>query len=159
MAMPAQERSRLPLTFGIGAAIVLLLVGGVVLLSRYSEPAGNQALQPLPMGPAEQAYASQVHFLDVKMSRAANFLNQEVTFLFGTMENSGSRRIRQMEVTVEFQDVFGQVILRETQRLFPPRAAPLGAGEQREFELGFEAVPPQWNQVYPSMRITGLSLE
>ena len=70
------------------------------------------------MGPSEQAYAPQIHFLEPKMSRAANFLNQEVTFIFGTVENGGNRKVKQIEITLEFHDPFNQVVLRDTQRLF-----------------------------------------
>ena len=89
--IPSEERSRLPVAFIVGLVIVAILVGGAVLLSRYSSPAGPEAVKPLPMGPSEQAYAPQIHFLEPKMSRAANFLNQEVTFVFGTIENGGKR--------------------------------------------------------------------
>jgi hypothetical protein len=156
--IPSEERSRLPIAFVAGLVIVTLLLGAAVLLSRYSTPVGPQVLKPLPMGPAEQAYAPQIHFLEPKMSRAANFLNQEVTFVFGTLENGGNRRIKQIEITLEFHDPFNQVVLRDTQRLFFPGAAPLAPGQQRDFQVGYEHVSAQWNNVYPSIRITGLDL-
>jgi hypothetical protein len=156
--IPSAERSRLPVAFGIGLVIVALLVGAAVLFSRYSTPAGPEALKPLPMGPSEQAYASQIHFLEPKMSRAANFLNQEVTFVFGTMENGGNRRIKQIEITLEFHDPFNQVVLRDKQRLFSQYDAPLAAGQQRDFQVGYEHISAQWNNVYPTIRITGLDL-
>ena len=157
--IPSAERSRLPVAFVIGLVIVALLVGAAVLFSRYSTPAGPEALKPLPMGAAEQAYASQIHFLEPKMSRAANFLNQEVTFIFGTMQNSGNRRIKQMEITLEFHDPFNQVVLRDKQRLFSQYDAPLGAGQQRDFQVGYEHISAQWNNVYPTIRVTGLDLD
>lgn len=156
--IPSAERSRLPVAFVIGLVIVALLVGAAVLLSRYSTPAGPEALKPLPMGPTEQAYASQIHFLEPKMSRAANFLNQEVTFIFGTMENGGNRRIKQIEITLEFHDPFNQVVLRDKQRLFSQYDAPLTAGQQRDFQVGYEHISAQWNNVYPTIRVTGLDL-
>jgi hypothetical protein len=156
--IPSAERSRLPVAFVIGLVIVALLVGAAVLFSRYSTPAGPEALKPLPMGPSEQAYASQVHFLEPKMSRAANFLNQEVTFIFGTMENGGNRRIKQMEITLEFHDPFNQVVLRDKQRLFSQYDSPLAAGQQRDFQVGYEHISAQWNNVYPTIRVTGLDL-
>jgi len=116
-------------------------------------------VKPLPMGPSEQAYASQIHFLEPKMSRAANFLNQEVTFIFGTMENGGNRRIKQIEITLEFHDPFNQVVLRDKQRLFSQYDAPLAAGQRRDFQVGYEHISAQWNNVYPTIRITGLDLD
>ena len=157
--IPSEERSRLPVAFLAGLVIVTLLIGGAVLLSRFSSPAGPDTVKPLPMGPFEQGYAPQIHFLEPKMSRAANFLNQEVTFMFGTIENGGKRRIRQIEITLEFHDPFNQVVLRDTQRLFPPNAPPLAPGQRRDFQIGYESISAQWNNVYPSIRVTGLDFD
>jgi hypothetical protein len=157
--LKSEERSRIPVTFIAGLVIVAILTGGIVLLSRYSAPAGPEVLKPLPMGPEEQAYAPQIHFLEPKMSRAANFLNQEVTFVFGTLENAGNRPIKQIEITLEFHDPFNQVVLRDTQRLFLPNAVPLPPGEQRDFQIGYEHISAQWNNVYPAIRISGLDLK
>jgi hypothetical protein len=153
----SEERSRLPVAFLAGIVIVVLLTGAAVYLSRYAGPAGPEVVKPLPMGPAEQAYAPQIHFLEPKMSRAANFLNQEVTFVFGTLENSGNRPIKQIEVTLEFHDPFNQVVLRDVQRLFPPNADPLSPGQQRDFQIGYEHISAQWNNAYPTIRVTGLA--
>lgn len=157
--IPTEERSRLPVAFLAGIAVVSLLIGTAVLINHFSTPAGPIVEKPLPMGSDEQAYAAQIQFLEPKMSRAANFLNQEVTFVFGTVENGGQRAIRQIEVTLEFHDVFNQVVLRDKQRLFGPQAAPLRPGQQRDFQLGYEHISAQWNQTYPAIRITGLDLK
>ncbi len=157
--IPSEERSRLPVAFLAGLVIVALLVGAAVLYSRYAVPAESEVEKPLPMGPAEQAYARQIHFLEPKMSRAANFLNQEVTFVFGTVENAGDRKVKQIEITLEFHDPFNQVVLRDTQRLFLPNAAPMLPGQQRDFQVGYEHISAQWNNVYPTIRVSGLSFK
>ena len=157
--IPTEERSRLPVAFLAGIVVVSLLIGGAVLINHFSTPAGPVEEKPLPMGPAEQAYAPQIRFLEPKMSRAANFLNQEVTFVFGTLENAGLRPIRQIEITLEFHDVFNQVVLRDKQRLFNPNAVPLPPGQQRDFQIGYEHISAQWNQTYPAIRVTGLDLK
>jgi hypothetical protein len=156
--IPAPERSRLPVAFLVGLVIVTLFIGAAVLLSRYSTPSGPETLKPLPMGPSEQAYASQIRFLEPKMSRAANFLNQEVTFIFGTIENVGNRKIKQVEITLEFHDPFNQVVLRDQQRLFLPDAPAMLPGQQRDFQVGYEHISAEWNNVYPTIRVTGLQL-
>lgn len=157
--IPTEERSRLPIAFLVGIVIVTLLVTGAVLYSRYATPAGAEIDKPLPMGSAELAYAPQIHFLEPKMSRAANFLNQEVTFVFGTVENGGDRKIKQIEITLEFHDPFNQVVLRDTQRLFLPNASPMLPGQQRDFQVGYEHISAQWNNGYPTIRVTGLSFK
>ena len=157
--IPTEARSRLPVAFMVGIVIVALLVGAAFLYSRYSAPAGPVVEKALPMGPAETAYAPQLHFLEPKMSRAANFLNQEVTYIFFTTENAGNRKVQQIEVTVEFHDPFNQVILRDKQRLFLDAAAPFLSGQQRDVQIPYEHIPPQWNEAFPTVTVSGLAFK
>lgn len=157
--MLQENKSSVPFAFLAGLGVVLLLLGGAFLLTRVSRPKPSGAEDRLPMNATEQAYARQIRFLDLKMSRAANFLNQEVTFMFGSVVNDGARAIREMEATIEFRDPFNQVVLRDTRRVLGARAAPLAAGQSREFQFTFEHVPSDWNRQYPVIRVTGLLLE
>jgi hypothetical protein len=157
--MGEEEKSRAPLVLLVGVGAALLLIGIFYLVARLTPAPAKTVEQPLPMGPAEQAYAQQIQFLEPKVARAANFLNQEVTFVFGTVLNNGPRPIRQIEVTLEFHDVFNQVVLRDKQRLFSPTAVPLAPHDRRDFQLGYETLPVQWNQAYPTIHITGLLLQ
>lgn len=156
--MTPEDKSRTPTAFLAGVAVILLLLGGVFLLTRGTR-SGLPAPQRLPMGAAEQEYAKQIRFHGFQMSRATNFLNQEVTFVFGTVTNGGARKIAEIEVTVEFRDLFSQVVLRDTRRVLGRRSAPLPAGQSREFQFSFDHVPADWNRQYPSIRVIGLSLE
>jgi len=153
------EKSRAPIVLLVGVAAALLLIGIFYLVARLTPTPTKAVEQPLPMGPAEQAYVPQIQFLEPKVARAANFLNQEVTFVFGTVLNNGPHPIRQIEITLEFHDPFNQVVLRDKQRLFSPTAVPLAPHDQRDFQLGYETLPVQWNQAYPTVRITGLELQ
>lgn len=157
--MPTEERSGLPIAFLIGIVIVSLLVGAAILYSRYSSSSDSEVEKPLPLGVEEQSYASNIHFLEPKMSRAANFLNQEVTYVFFTVENAGTRRVQNIEVTVEFHDPFNQVILRDKQRLFLPNAPPFEPGQKRDVQIPYEHIPPQWNNGFPSVVVSGLSFK
>ena len=157
--IPTEERSRLPVAFLIGIVIVAVLVGAVFLYSRYAGTSDSEVDKPLPMGIEEQSYAPNIHFLEPKMSRAANFLNQEVTYVFFTVENAGTRKVQNIEVTVEFHDPFNQVILRDKQRLFLPTAQPFEPGQQRDVQIPYEHIPPQWNNAFPSVVVSGLSFK
>jgi hypothetical protein len=159
MADHEETNRRSPAVLFIGAAALVVVLGLVYLASRYAPAPATVTEQTLPMGTAEQAYAPQIEFLEPQVARASNFLNQEVTFVFGAVKNNGPRPVRQIEVTVEFHDVFRQVVLRDKQRLFGPRAIPLESYQRRDFQLTYESMPVQWNQAYPEMRITGLALE
>jgi hypothetical protein len=148
--------------FGIallaGLAVVLVLGGIVYLLSRTDSSSSAQRV-PLPMGAAEQAYAPQVAFSDFEMSRAENFLKQQVTYIVGIISNNGPRNIVAIEVTLEFHDIPQKAILRETQRIITAEGAPLAAGAKRQFQLSLENIPDEWDRRPPTFVITGLQLQ
>jgi hypothetical protein len=154
-----EERSRMPIIFAAGAVIVLLGVGGLLLATQFSQRHGTTAAAKLPFGPTEQAYAERIHFLNPQMARATNFLNQEFTYIAGTISNDGTRTIRAMEVTLEFQDPINQVVLREPRQLIGSDTKPIEAGQRSDFQVQLEHVPVTWSQQYPTMRVTGLVLE
>jgi hypothetical protein len=150
---------RSPAVLIIGAAALIVLIGVLYWASQYAPPPPTPKEIPLSMGPPEQEYIAHIEFLEPQVSRAANFLNQEVTFVFGTVKNNGPRPIRQIEVTLEFHDVFKQVVLRDKERLFSPDAIPLETGHMRDFQITYETLPAQWDQAYPAIRVTGLALQ
>jgi hypothetical protein len=151
------ERSTFPAAFVIGIVVVLVLVGALILVTRLTRSKAPAA-QPLPFGAAEQAAAARIHFGDPQMAQATNYLNQTITYVAGTISNDGVVTIREIEVTFEFHDPFNQVILRETRRLLGPNAQPIGGGARRDFQVTLDYIPAEWNQQYPSIRITGLQL-
>ena len=157
--MEIEEKRDFPLALLLGLGVMALLLGGLFFLTRESPRPALQTPEHLPMGPEEEAYAKQIRFSDLRMSRAANFLNQEMTFLFGVVKNNGARKVREIELTLEFQNLLNQIVLRETRRLMGRRGAPLESGEVREFQLTFEEVPEDWNRHNPMLRISGLLLE
>jgi hypothetical protein len=154
-----KERSQFPIAFAAGAVIVLLLFGGFLVLTRVMHSHDSAAVAKLPFGAGEQVYAQNIHFLDIQLAHAGNFLNQDFTYVAGTTFNDGPRKIRAMEVTVEFHDPFHQVILRDTNRLISPGAGGLDAGQRSPFQIQMEHLPAEWDKQYPSIRVTGLILE
>jgi hypothetical protein len=163
MNLPGAENppsSRFFVGLAAGAGIVLLLILGAVILSRGSGSAkGGGETAQLPFGAVEQAYAEQIRFSGLQLSQATNMLQQQFTYVVGTVTNAGPRSVRAIEVTAEFHDLIQQVVLRETVRLFPPAAGPLAPGRERTFQLTFERVPSSWNQQPPSIRVTALDLQ
>lgn len=119
----------------------------------------------LPLGPEEEAYGKDILISRLELSRWENFLRQEVVYLDGVVTNGGDRAIVALEVTLEFRDPHGQVVLRQTIRpigeqlsAFGAQQQPLAAGQSRGFRAGFEHMPADWNQGAPNIRITGLLL-
>jgi hypothetical protein len=153
-----EDKSRLPVALAAGAGVVLLLLGGVLLASRTMRPHGPAATESLPFGPAEQAYARRIHFTNPQMARATNFLNQEFTYIGGTISNDGTHTLQRLQVTLEFHDPMSQVVLRETRLLITSPARPLEAGQRRDFQVPLDHVPATWDQQYPSIRVSGIVL-
>jgi hypothetical protein len=155
-----QERRRFPAALAAGALVILFVAGVIVLLSHFITPRRQAADVTLPFGTSEQAYAAQLHFQNLQLSHSTNLLNQEFTYVGGIVSNDGPRAVDAVEIVVEFHDPFHQVILRETERPIRRTDEPLGATKQREFQITIEqGLPSQWDQQYPSIRVTGLILE
>lgn len=147
---------RNPIVLAIGAAIVALAV--YFLLIKAPAPSSSPAEAHLPFGPSEQAYAAKLQFGNFAMSRAENFLHQEVTIISGDALNTGDQTIRAAEVTLTFYDGMNQIVLRDARPLFAPQTPPLVPGKSCHFEISFDHIPPSWNVQVPSVRVTGLQL-
>jgi hypothetical protein len=148
-----------PVILIVGAIALVVLIGVAYWAGRYAPAPIKPPEIPLTMGAAENDYVSHIEFLEPQVARATNFLNQEATFVFGTVKNNGTRPIRQIEVTLEFHDVFKQVVLRDKERLFDADAIPLDSYHMRDFQITYERMPAQWDQAYPTVHITGLNLQ
>jgi hypothetical protein len=154
------SRRGFPAAFAVGAVVVLLLFGGLLLLTRSNQPHKAAKPAPLPFGAEEQNYAANIHFQEVEFSQASNLLNQEFTYATGKVSNDGSRAVRALELTLEFHDQFNQVILRQTQRPIDLAGPPLPPGQARDFQITVEQhIPSTWNQQYPSIRVSGMVLQ
>lgn len=154
-----ENRTRLPVALAAGAGVVLLFVAGIILLTRSAHTNGSGAVETLPFGPAEQAYAQRIHFMNMQMARATNFLNQEFTYFAATISNDGTRTIDRLQVTLEFHDPIGQLVLREPQLIITSPARPLEGGQRRDFQITLDHVPATWDQQFPSIRVSGAVLE
>lgn len=157
----AESRSRFPTAFVLGLVIVAIVFGGFILvLHATHRQAADVAARPLPFGAAEKEYAARIHFTDIQMATANNMINQQFTYVAGTIANDGTQVITGLEVSVEFSDPFKQVVLRDTSRLIGSKDAPLPAGQHRDFQITLDgALPDTWDHQYPAIRVTGLVLQ
>ena len=154
-----QQPDRGPFSFALmvaAAAVVIVLAGFYLWPGRQSPSRGGaQEIHP-PFGPAERAYAATIAIENPALSRAANFLNQEVTILTGDLVNNGERTLLEVELTVEFYDDMNQIALRESRLALNPPNPPLAPGERRSFDVSFDRLPTSWNMQLPTVRVTGL---
>src|ERR1700730_3537248 len=140
--------------------IVLLAVATVFLMlafflwrasSKRAQPAatGSQVAQ----GPDERAYTSKVGVDHIEISRAENFLHQEVTTISGDISNGGDRALASVELAIEFYDDLNQITQRETRSLFGAPGPPIPSGDHREFEVSFEHISSSWNMRQPLIKV------
>jgi hypothetical protein len=158
LGQPQQESNLRPIL--IGVVIVIVVVGVIVFLSRA----------PTPRTAELHPYAASLRLSDLKMSQAENFVGVSVTYIDGTVTNAGDKTVTHATVHVEFKNSMDQVAqvedlpLRVLQTSGPyPDAvdlsvSPLAPGQSEPFRLTFEHVSTDWNQAYPDLRVTDVSM-
>ena len=154
-----EERSSNLRPILLGLTLVVVVVGIAAFLLRTDSKIAN----------APPAYAANLKFSDMKMSAAENFVGSTVTYLDGTVTNSGDQTVSHAVVRVSFKDSLGQIVQAEEVALrilqtsgpYPEavdlRAAPLAPAQSKPFRLIFEHVTADWNHEYPELRVTDVA--
>ena len=105
------------------------------------------------------------------MSAAENFIGATVSYIDGTITNTGDKSVTRVMVEVNFEDSMGQVAQREDLPLRIVRnngayeepvdlnAAPLVPGKSEYFRLTFDSISAQWNHQYPDITITDVTVK
>jgi len=151
----AEERdsSRLIISIAVAAVIVVMLV--VAFLLRESPKAAK--------GPP--SYATNLKLSDFKMSAAENFIGATVSYVDGTITNTGDKSATHVVVEVVFKDEMGQVAQKEEvplrvlktnvpyQDAVDLSVSPLAPGQTQPFRLTFDSISAQWNRQYPDIRV------
>jgi hypothetical protein len=145
----------------LGVGLVVVLVAGIALLLRTSPKAQT--------GPPP--YAANIQLSDLKMATAQNFVGATVTYIEGTVTNKGDKTVTHVATHVTFKDSMGQVAQSETVSLYVVdssgpypnpvdlSASPLAPGRAKPFRLTFEHVSADWDQAYPQLQISDVSLK
>jgi hypothetical protein len=146
-----------PIVIGI---ILLGVVVGILALILRSE-------QPRPAAPP--AYAVNLKFSDLQTSAAQNFAGATVSYLDGTVSNSGDKIVSHATLQVTFKDDMGQTAQREEVPVRVLRTggaydeavdlnmSPLAPGQNKPFRLTFDNISAQWNHAYPDLQVTQVS--
>lgn len=151
---PEKEERHSPVTLIIGGVVALSILLSLWFLFHVplGGPATYQTTVNLKMTSAEQAYLKNIRIEKIALSRAENFIRQEVTILSGEVVNDGSENIQLLSLTVEFADSMNQIALRETRGVLGAPWPALSPGERRPFEISFDHVPSSWNMQRPYVR-------
>ena len=138
----AEERDNSRLIIVAAVAVVIAIAFAAAFLLR--EPAKKVTL-PSP-------YIAQLKLSDFKMSAAENFIGATVSYIDGTITNTGNKTVTRVMVQVNFLDSMGQMAQREELplRLFRNNGAynepvdlnvaPLGSGQTEPFRLTFDSI-------------------
>jgi hypothetical protein len=150
-----------PATLIIGAVVLVAIGVSIWFLLKSPKEMGTVRFHqdiPVQMEPAELEYGKNMRVENLALSRAENFLHQEVTTLAGEVVNSGTQRVDGLTITIEFHDTMEQIVLRETRSLLGVKPTPLAPGERRSFEIAFDNIPPSWNMQLPTLQLARLRL-
>jgi len=154
-----RESSRLIIMIAVTAVIGLMVA--IAFLLR-EPPKAARTVSP---------YAASLKIGDLKMSAAENFIGATVTYLDGSITNSGDKIVSHAVVEVVFKDDIGQLAQREelplrllkTSGAYPEAVdlsvLPLAAGQTQRFRLTFDSISAQWNRQYPEVRVTDVTVK
>jgi hypothetical protein len=157
---PAKPKISVPAIAAAGAALVAVVtIFWLLFMSRtvHAPQSSSESLN-LAMTPAEQQYVKNIQVGNIALSRAENFLHQEVTILSGEVYNAGNESVSGLRFTTTYFDDMNQTVLKETRAVLGLPEPPLSPGERRTFEISFDHVPNSWNMQQPSVVVTYLQL-
>ena len=149
--------------------MLLSAAGAVVLIVLFAIWAGLHREKEASTGP--DAYAASLSTGNIQLSEATNGTGGKVTYIDGAVRNNGNRTVSGATVQLVFPADNGTVSAPVTLPLTlirtrvpyvdlePVSAEPLHAGESHDFRLIVEAVPGNWNQQPPQMRIVHTTLQ
>ena len=157
----AEERDSSRLIIAIAMVVV---IGGALAAAFLLR-------QPEKVAKPASPYIASLKLSDFKMSAAENFIGHTVSYVDGSITNSGDKTVTHVMVEVVFQDSMGQMAQREEMPLQVIRTngaylepvdlsvSPLGPGQTQTFRLTFDSISAQWNHAYPEMRVTDVTVK
>jgi len=154
-----RDNSRLIIVVAVAAVIAVMLA--IAFLLR-EPPKAVKTISP---------YAANLKFSDFKMSAAENFIGATVSYMDGTVTNTGDKTVTRLVVEVVFKDEIGQLAQRDqlplrvlrTSGPYPEAVdlsvSPLAPGQTQSFRLTFDSISAQWNRQYPEIRVTDVTVK
>jgi hypothetical protein len=153
------DSSRRIIAIAVAVVIVVAIIFAFLLRGQPKSASGPPS------------YAANLKLSDLKMSAAENFVGATVSYVDGTVTNTGDKTVTHVAVEVQFKDDMGQIAQREdiplqilkTSGPYPEAVdfsvSPLGSGQSKPFRLTFEGISAQWNRQYPDIHVTDVAVK
>jgi hypothetical protein len=158
---PAEAEKRNWLPVMVAVAVMLVFAVGLVLM--FGRGKSTPAVTPITA--ALDPYAGNLTVSNLEMSESANLAGGKVTYVDGSIANTGSKTVTAITVQVLFRDPAREVAQNETQPLKiirtrqpyvdvePVSASPLKPGDSADFRLVFDTVTQDWDGAFPEIRV------
>jgi hypothetical protein len=157
-----------PITFLIAIGVLAVLLGGILLYTRFQQsaqprPGTSAVIVPGLLRPGDtnfEYYKTRIRIENVKATLGISFNNARIAMISGIIVNDGDRRLEALEMHMTLFDVWGKVSKERTAFALRPGAGysskPMEPLEKRPFSIGVEAVEYYWDPKQVSYEITGL---
>jgi hypothetical protein len=158
------EKKEFPWPIAIGAAVVLIVIGIVAAVTYKPAPQPGER-RPTP------PYAASLQLRDIKMATADNYVGGTVTYLEGTLANTGSQTVTGVTLEATFLNGMNQVVQQEPLKVMVTQErpgysdnvdlarAPLAPGKSASIRITLEHVSADWNGAYPALRIVDVKTQ
>jgi hypothetical protein len=165
---PSDRPSPLP-WIAAGVVAVALLAG--LWIAGHRSRSERQTADQAAVSARPDAYAARLSLSGLEMSEASNFAGSKVTYVDGTIRNTGDRAVTGVQVVVTFHAAGGDPPVERAMPLMlirtrdpyvdiePVSADPIRPGASREFRLIFDTVPEDWDQKHPEIRVTRVATQ
>lgn len=151
------ERNWIPMILGAAMVVAVLVVLVVIARSKSAN------------APKTDPYAAQLQISNLHMATAENFAGGSVTYIEGTINNAGDKKVTGAQVQVLFKNSLGEIAQKETLPVMVvmPNTpyvdygtldrAPLSPHQSRGFRLTLEHVSADWDGQIPSVKVIGVN--
>lgn len=142
----------------VGAVLVIVAVTLIVLLTRNKVTAGHS-----------DPYVARLQISNLHMATAQNFAGGTVTYVEGTLTNTGDKRVTAARIQPTFKNALGEVVQDDPLPVMvlqpdtpivdygPMDRAPLLPGQGRDFRLTLEHISADWNGQIPEVKVVAVS--
>lgn len=142
----------------VGAVLVLVAVTLIVIFARNPSTPSH----PDP-------YAANLQVSNLHMETAQNFAGGTVTYVEGTLMNTGDKKVTGATMQVIFKNPLGELVEEPTLPVMalqpntpivdygPMEHAPIGPGQSRDFRVTLEHVSRDWNGQIPEVKVVAVS--